>query len=146
MGEILLFLWQEGSTGSEMAVPRQNVFTYVYGSSLPTFLPTALRLPPLIRCLTLTTFFHLHKSGSSPLISCPVSSVRCLSLLFVRFRADTSTDRKQRAPLVIAAIVAGSGLFIGLKWRAVMARSDAAKRANEYTVAPGRSGEFSVSS
>ncbi|PSS10887.1 hypothetical protein M430DRAFT_37048 [Amorphotheca resinae ATCC 22711] len=51
---------------------------------------------------------------------------------------------KQRTPLVIAACVGAGSVFIGLKWRAVMQRSEEAKRAAgkniNYTVAPGRSG------
>jgi len=46
--------------------------------------------------------------------------------------------------VLLAALVGGSALFIGLKWRAVIARSEAAKVAGtkdvNYAVAPGRSG------
>lgn len=46
--------------------------------------------------------------------------------------------------MLLAALVGGSALFIGLKWRAVIARSEAAKVAGtkdvNYAVAPGRSG------
>ncbi|OBT62818.1 hypothetical protein VE03_07669 [Pseudogymnoascus sp. 23342-1-I1] len=51
-----------------------------------------------------------------------------------------------RAPLVIAAFGGAAAIFIGLKWRAVFARSEAAKErsgaggGNVYTVQTGRSG------
>jgi hypothetical protein len=42
------------------------------------------------------------------------------------------------------ALFGGSAFFIGLKWRAVMQRSEASKAASSkdinYSVAPGRSG------
>lgn len=50
---------------------------------------------------------------------------------------------RQRTPLLLATFVGGSALFIGLKWRAVLARSEAAKdtaKGINYSVAPGRSG------
>jgi len=54
-----------------------------------------------------------------------------------------SVFSRQRPLLLFTAIGAG-GVFIGSKWRAVMARSEAAKNASStdgnYTVAPGRSG------
>jgi hypothetical protein len=53
--------------------------------------------------------------------------------------------RRQRTPLLIGAFISASALFIGLKWRAVVQRSEAAKKAGQkdvnYSVAPGRSGE-----
>jgi len=52
---------------------------------------------------------------------------------------------RQRTPLLIATFFGGSALFIGFKWRSVMQRSEAAKKAStkegaNYSVAPGRSG------
>jgi hypothetical protein len=45
---------------------------------------------------------------------------------------------------MLMALFGGSAFFIGLKWRAVMQRSEAAKNAGakdvNYSVAPGRSG------
>jgi hypothetical protein len=45
---------------------------------------------------------------------------------------------------MLMALFGGSAFFIGLKWRAVMQRSEAAKKAGakdvNYSVAPGRSG------
>jgi hypothetical protein len=38
--------------------------------------------------------------------------------------------RRQRTPLLLVTFLAGGSLFVGFKWRAVMARSEAAKRAN----------------
>lgn len=47
---------------------------------------------------------------------------------------------------MVATFFGGAALFIGFKWRAVMARSEAAKRAGtkeiNYSVAPGRSGKL----
>lgn len=58
--------------------------------------------------------------------------------------------RRQRNPLLLATFLGGSGLFIGLKWRAVVQRSEAAKKAGttdvNYHVAPGRSGESAAAS
>ncbi|EKD18322.1 hypothetical protein MBM_03315 [Drepanopeziza brunnea f. sp. 'multigermtubi' MB_m1] len=59
-----------------------------------------------------------------------------------------SGSRRQKGPLVITAIGAGA-LFIGLKWKAVLARSEAAKKTStkenyNYSVAPGRSGKSSI--
>jgi hypothetical protein len=52
--------------------------------------------------------------------------------------------RRQRTPFLLLAFFGGGGLFVGLKWRAVMQRSEAAKKAGakdvNYAVAPGRSG------
>jgi hypothetical protein len=55
--------------------------------------------------------------------------------------------RRQRTPLLIATFFSGGALFIGLKYRTIMQRSEAAKKANakegvNYSVAPGRSGTF----
>ncbi|KIN00152.1 hypothetical protein OIDMADRAFT_199344 [Oidiodendron maius Zn] len=50
---------------------------------------------------------------------------------------------KQRTPLLLTAFVGGGALFIAMKWRAVIQRSEAAKRAgarHDYGVATGRSG------
>jgi len=51
---------------------------------------------------------------------------------------------RQRTPLLFLAFFGVGGLFIGLKWRAVMQRSEAANKAGtagiNYSVAPGRSG------
>lgn len=52
--------------------------------------------------------------------------------------------RRQRTPLLIGTFLAGSSIFIGLKWRAVMQRSEATKKATSkpanYSVDTGRSG------
>jgi hypothetical protein len=57
--------------------------------------------------------------------------------------------RRQRTPLLLLAFIAGGSLFVGFKWRAVMARSEAAKqrtaidaegRQRYYGVDAGRSG------
>ncbi|RKF53970.1 hypothetical protein OnM2_100018 [Erysiphe neolycopersici] len=49
-----------------------------------------------------------------------------------------------RSPYVMAGLCGVSVIFIGLKWRAVMERSEAAKRATSkdinYFVVPSRSG------
>lgn len=53
---------------------------------------------------------------------------------------------RRRTPLILMTIFGGSAFFIGLKWRAVMQRSEEAKRSGtkdiNYSVAPGRSGTF----
>lgn len=58
---------------------------------------------------------------------------------------DINNPSRSRNPVILAALVGGSALFIGLKWRAVLARSEAAKIAgskdSNYAVAPGRSGK-----
>lgn len=61
-------------------------------------------------------------------------------LLTLRF-----ASRRQKVPLLITASVGVGALFVGMKWKAVLARSDAAKKAStkenyNYSVAPGRSG------
>lgn len=52
--------------------------------------------------------------------------------------------RRGRTPWLIASFVGASALFLGLKWKAVLARSEAAKKAStkeiNYSVAPNRSG------
>ena len=63
-----------------------------------------------------------------------------------------SINRKQRTPLLLATFVGGGALFIGLKWRAVLQKSEAAKLATtrtgsgkadvNYSVDAGRSGKF----
>ncbi|RDL39953.1 Uncharacterized protein BP5553_04293 [Venustampulla echinocandica] len=57
---------------------------------------------------------------------------------------------RQRTPLLIGTFIAGSSIFIGLKWRAVMQRSEAAKKATSkpanYSVDTGRSGQFAFAS
>ncbi|KUJ06975.1 uncharacterized protein LY89DRAFT_743306 [Mollisia scopiformis] len=49
-----------------------------------------------------------------------------------------------RTPWLIGAVVGTGALFIGLKWKAVLARSEAAKKSGtkeiNYSVAPNRSG------
>ncbi|RFU26977.1 hypothetical protein B7463_g9371, partial [Scytalidium lignicola] len=51
---------------------------------------------------------------------------------------------RQRTPLFLFAFMAGSGVFFALKWKAVMQRSEAAKKAStqgvNFAVVPGRSG------
>ncbi|KAH8593428.1 hypothetical protein B0O99DRAFT_627175 [Bisporella sp. PMI_857] len=51
---------------------------------------------------------------------------------------------RRRTPLLLLTFLGGSAAFIGFKWRAVMQRSEAAKRASSketnYAVVPGRSG------
>ncbi|TVY21313.1 hypothetical protein LARI1_G000459 [Lachnellula arida] len=60
--------------------------------------------------------------------------------------APQSILSRQRTPILIGTFLTGSALFVGLKWRAVMARSEAAKKASSkeananFSVAPGRSG------
>ncbi|EPE32503.1 hypothetical protein GLAREA_07637 [Glarea lozoyensis ATCC 20868] len=55
-----------------------------------------------------------------------------------------TTLPRSRTPLVVSTIVVGSVFFIGMKWRAVIARSEAAKHAsskdNLHVVAGERSG------
>jgi hypothetical protein len=50
--------------------------------------------------------------------------------------------------LVLAALFGGTALFVGMKWRAVIARSEAAKLAGtkdaNYAVATGRSGKLHI--
>ncbi|TVY37106.1 hypothetical protein LSUB1_G004239 [Lachnellula subtilissima] len=54
---------------------------------------------------------------------------------------------RQKTPILIATFLTASSLFVGLKWRAVMARSEAAKKASSkegnananFSVATGRS-------
>lgn len=54
--------------------------------------------------------------------------------------------RRRSAPLLPLAFLLGAGLFLGYKWRAVMQRSEAAKKASEregrvdFRVVTGRSG------
>ncbi|KAF4635946.1 hypothetical protein G7Y89_g2145 [Cudoniella acicularis] len=59
------------------------------------------------------------------------------------------TFSRQRTPLLIGTFLVGSAFFIGLKWRAVMQRSEAAKQASSktnYNVQPGeRSGKSPTS-
>jgi hypothetical protein len=56
-----------------------------------------------------------------------------------------STNSRSRTPLVVGTIVTASVFFIGMKWRAVMARSEAAKHTsskdNLHVAAGERSGE-----
>lgn len=57
--------------------------------------------------------------------------------------------RRQRTPLLIATFIGGAALFISFKYRTVMQQSEAAKKANSkegvnYSVAPGRSGIYSI--
>ncbi|KAF8861756.1 hypothetical protein BDZ45DRAFT_671585 [Acephala macrosclerotiorum] len=51
---------------------------------------------------------------------------------------------RSRTPWLIGTFVGAGALFIGLKWKAVLARSEAAKKAGtkeiNYSVAPNRSG------
>ncbi|KAI0994845.1 hypothetical protein K3495_g13337 [Podosphaera aphanis] len=51
---------------------------------------------------------------------------------------------RNRAPYIIASFLGLSTVFIGLKWRAVMRRSEDAKKATSkeinYFVVPSRSG------
>ncbi|TVY46073.1 hypothetical protein LOCC1_G001766 [Lachnellula occidentalis] len=62
--------------------------------------------------------------------------------------APQSILSRQRTPLAIGAFLTGSALFVGLKWRAVMARSEAAKKASSkdtngnFSVDAGRSGKI----
>ncbi|KAH6676601.1 hypothetical protein B0J14DRAFT_585881 [Halenospora varia] len=60
------------------------------------------------------------------------------------FPQSRTTFSRQRGPLLIGTFLGASAFFIGLKWRAVMQRSEAAKQANSrdnYHVQPGaRSG------
>ncbi|KAH8808703.1 hypothetical protein F5884DRAFT_858225 [Xylogone sp. PMI_703] len=51
-------------------------------------------------------------------------------------------SRQPRMPLLLFTFIAGSGVYFGLKWRAVMQRSEAAKKASapNFFVVPGRSG------
>lgn len=67
-----------------------------------------------------------------------------------RSYANIDTCRRSggsRTGLFVAAFVGAGALFIGLKWNAVLARSEAAKKAStkeiNYSVAPNRSGMFS---
>ncbi|TVY75779.1 hypothetical protein LSUE1_G004477 [Lachnellula suecica] len=61
-----------------------------------------------------------------------------------QIRANMSTfTSRQRTPLFIGAFLGAGALFIGLKWRAVLDRSEAAKKAStkeNFSVATGRSG------
>ncbi|TAQ88808.1 hypothetical protein B7494_g2890 [Chlorociboria aeruginascens] len=54
---------------------------------------------------------------------------------------STSVFTRPSAPVLIAVFLGGGGLFMGLKWRAVFQRSEAAKKAStrDYAVVPGRS-------
>lgn len=78
---------------------------------------------------------YVHRPLTSP--HCPAPKKWKLELQL------TTLSRPSRTPLVIAAFGGAAAIFVGLKWRAVFARSEAAKErsgANVYTVQTGRSG------
>jgi hypothetical protein len=110
-----------------------------------------LKLQHLQPCSTHNACPTKHlRVGFHALISPPTVSFLTLpTLQACHYQLLTMMLSHRRRPFLFTALFGGSALFIGLRWRAVLQRSEAAKKAASkdvnYSVAPGRSGMMKFS-
>lgn len=128
------------NTSIRFSIPLRSLISTSYTSKVAY--TTSQSLVPSAHSMPQRSIF----SYVSPLPNSLSSSWHGFIHLIAHIANQLGTYRRQRNPLLLAAFIGGGGIYLGLKWRAVLQASEAAKKAGtkdiNYSVAPGRSGKL----